>query len=228
MELFGEWKSEFEFNAFISDGVVDFLNYETPHILFVLRDMNCGDERDLCEDLKDHGSGHKTWNNVGRWIKALLDGDDEYPYDMSSPKRAEQLRRVAVMNLKKEGGTSRVNGEELTESVEKHRSYIFREIELCDPDIIICCGLPIKGALSNAELLYNNVFENVSEWKQLESTSLPRKWWYYKTTINEKEIPVISFCHPQVTNLGGNRGHENLFKPLYKDMLNIRSEFLKR
>lgn len=227
-ELFREWKSAFKFNAFISDGIVDFDKYEKPHVLFVLRDMNCLTERNLCHDLKDHGSGHKTWSNVGRWIKALLDGDAEYPHDMSSPKRAEQLRRVAVMNLKKEGGTSRVNGEALTDSVENHSMYIYREIELCDPGIIICCGLPTKGALSNAELLYKNVFDNVSEWKEFNSGSLSRTWWYYRATINGKNVPVISFCHPQVTNLGGNRGHDKLFKPLYQDMLNIRNMFLER
>ena len=41
-----------------------------------------------------------------------------------------------------------------------------------------------------------------------------------------KRIPIISFCHPQVTNLEGVRGHEKLFEPLYRDMLHIRELFL--
>lgn len=41
-----------------------------------------------------------------------------------------------------------------------------------------------------------------------------------------KRIPIISFCHPQVTNLEGVRGHEKLFVPLYRDMLHIREMFL--
>lgn len=112
-KLFEEWKNQFDLNAFISDGIVDYERYEKPHILFVLREMNCKVENDLCENLREYGSGHKTWCNAGRWVKALLDGDTEHPYDMSSEKRAEQLLRVAVMNLKKEGGGSRVNGAEL-------------------------------------------------------------------------------------------------------------------
>ena len=84
-ELFTKWKSEYSFNAFIRDGIVDPAHYDRPHILFILRDMNCRHERDLCADLRRDGSGWRTWNNIGRWTKALLDGDGEYPWDMSSP-----------------------------------------------------------------------------------------------------------------------------------------------
>lgn len=42
-----------------------------------------------------------------------------------------------------------------------------------------------------------------------------------------KRIPIVSFCHPQVTNLQGARGHDILFEPLYRDMLHIREMFLK-
>ena len=87
-ELFTKWKSEYSFNAFIRDGIVDPAHYDRPHILFILRDMNCRHERDLCADLRRDGSGWRTWNNIGRWTKALLDGDGEYPWDMSSPSRA--------------------------------------------------------------------------------------------------------------------------------------------
>ena len=51
-ELFTKWKSEYSFNAFIRDGIVDPAHYDRPHILFILRDMNCRHERDLCADLR--------------------------------------------------------------------------------------------------------------------------------------------------------------------------------
>jgi hypothetical protein len=79
---------------------------------------------------------------------------------------------------------------------------------------------------SVAALLYENVFCNTTELDKFKSISLDREWWYYFTEINGKNIPVISFCHPQVTNLCGRRGHENLFKPLYQDMLYIREKFI--
>ena len=225
-KLFERWKQEHKFEAFISDGIVDSGNYDEPHILFVLRDMNCRHERDLCEDLRNDGSGWKTWNNVGRWTRALLDGSEEYPQNMSTENRVAQLRRIAVMNLKKEGGVSRASGNELLEAVKKQHDLIYEEICLCDPSIIVCCGLPIKGYPSNADLLRRYVFSDCSEWESFPSLQLPQEWWFYETQINGKNVPIISFCHPQATNLCGCRGHEKLFAPLYRDMLYIRERFL--
>ena len=190
--------------------------------------MNCLHTRDLCADLRSDGSGWKTWNNIGRWTKALLDGIAEYPRDMSPEKRVEQLKRVAVMNLKKEGGVSRTDGTALLEAVETQHELIFDEICLCNPSIIICCGLPMKGCPSNADLLWRYVFSNRSEWDKFRSTELPQDWWFYYAVINGRNVPVVSFCHPQSTNLCGReyRGHEKLFAPLYRDMLCIRKRFL--
>ena len=57
-ELFEKWKNTFDFDAFIEDGIVCAQKYEKPHVLFVLRDMNCREKnKDLCEDLRNHGSG---------------------------------------------------------------------------------------------------------------------------------------------------------------------------
>lgn len=225
--LFAKWKVKHNFNAFIRDGVVDPQYYETPHILFVLRDMNCQSERDLCADLRSDGSGWKTWNNIGRWTKALLDSDEEYPQDMSTMRRVEQLKRVAVMNLKKEGGVSRTAGKELLEAVQAQHEMIYEELCLCAPSIIICCGLTASGITGNATLLKDYVLPISTEWASFRSKTFDRDWWYYFTVINKKQVPVISFCHPQVTNLEGARGHKKLFAPLYWDMLHIRKLFLK-
>ena len=48
---------------------------------------------------------------------------------MSTDKRVEQLKRIAVMNLKKEGGTSRTSGNELLDSVKSQHDKIYDEIE---------------------------------------------------------------------------------------------------
>ena len=197
-------------------------------VLFILRDMNCRHERDLCADLRRDGSGWRTWNNIGRWTKALLDGDGEYPWDMSSPSRAAQLRRVAVMNLKKEGGGSRASGSQLLDAVQMQHGKILEEICLCDPGMIICCGLASSGdqreMLPCLKIMYCRFQRNGHP---SSPGPLTGTWQYYFTEINKKQIPVISFCHPQVTNLNCSRGHENLFIPLFQDMLYIKELFLK-
>jgi hypothetical protein len=225
--LFNRWKSKYQFNAFIKDGIVDFEQYrDSVRVLFVLRDMNCNSERDLCADLRENGSGWKTWNNVARWTKALLDGDKTYDTNMSRDQRIEQLKRIAVLNLKKEGGGNRTNGAELLDVVKTQKDFIYEELSLCDPDVIVCCGLTSSGIIGNATLLKNEVLPFSSEWKSFRSKTFDREWWYYFTSINQKQVPVVSFCHPQVTVLEGFRGHEKLFRPLYLDMLYIREMFI--
>lgn len=225
-ELFEKWENKYKVEAFIKDGIVDEGYYEDPHVLFVLRDMNYDKACDLREDLRIRGSGWKTWNNVGRWVKALLDNDKCYPADMSTEKRVEQLRRIAVMNLKKAGGSSRANGIDLELAVKTQYVEIMSEIQLCSPDIIICCGLSAAGITDNATLLKENVFAETSKWGGLKSLSFNREWQYYYTNIGNKTVPVVSFCHPQVTQLEGRRGHNDLFEPLYNDMLMIRNKFI--
>ena len=226
-ELFERWQQKHSFSAFIKDGVVDSTKYEQSHILFILRDMNCSVPNDLCENLRRKGSGAKTWCNIGRWVKALLDKNQEYPYDMSPQKRIEQISRVAVMNIKKEGGGARSEGKTLVSYAETQKELILEEIKMCNPDIIICCGQKMKNEFSNAVILEQKVFEINAKWNKICSCELPRDWWYFYVKINDKNVPIISFCHPQVTNLCGRRGHEALFKPLYKDMQMIGNKFLR-
>ncbi len=225
--LFHQWKQEHHIDAFISDGIVDPEHYAQPHILFVLRDMNCRQACDLCADLRNEGSGWKTWNNIGRWTTALLDGDPVYPFDMSSTKRIDQLRRVAVMNVKKEGGGHRAVGAEIEAAVQEQAALIRQEISMCSPSLIVCCGISSGKLRSNAVLLDEYVLERTTKWMTFDSAISGRAWWYYYAMINGKQVPVISFCHPQVTVLGKSRGHEKLFKPLYQDMLTIRKMFLQ-
>ena len=225
--LFKEWQQKYSFSAFIKDGIVDTEKYECPHVLFVLREMNCSVANDLREDLRSCGSGAKTWCNIGRWTKALLDPNEEYPYDMSTKKRIEQISRVAVMNIKKEGGSSRAEGKSLISFAREQKEMILKQLDACDPHIIICCGRGMKDAPSNAVILEKEVFGISADWDVIRSCSLPIDWHYFYIEINGRKVPVVSFCHPQVTNLCGKRGHEELFKPLYKDMQTIGEKLLR-
>lgn len=224
--LLKRWQKKYKFSAFIRDGIVNPQYYAKPHILFVLRDMNWSDPYDLCLDLRKRGSGWKTWNNVSRWIKALLDGNEEYPRKINAAQRIEQTGRVSVLNLKKEGGGSRAKGEELVAAVREQHEEIYEEITLCEPDLIVCCGISSSNIKGNAWLLKDYVFAKSSDWATFIGEGTQKEWWFYNAEISGKEISVISFCHPQVTVLDGKRGHDNLFEPLYRDMLQIGELFL--
>lgn len=223
-ELMAVWKAapEYDFSAFIEDGIVNPETYEYPHLLFFLREKNDNQPCNLCNDLRTRGCNGKTWNNIARWTKALLDDNVEYPLKISAEERIKQVKRIAVINLKKEGGGSRVEWDKVEKAVNDQCHEILREIELCTPSIIIC------GGLRNAELLKKYVLNDISsDWKNdIRSESFKSIWPYYYASINGENIPVIGFCHPQATNLNGKHGHENLFRPLYQDMLYIRKFFM--
>lgn len=226
--LFARWRAEFPFQTFVRDGIVNPDTYR--RILFVLRDKNCGNSgtetEDLREELRRDGGGWRTWNNAARWTIALLDGEKPYPRHISRESRVSQAERIAAINLKKEGGENRTDGSALLEAVQKQHELIWEEIQLCRPNIIICCGLPSPGIQGTGELLKEYVLPDSSGWRSIRSASLDRDWRYYLTGLNSGEVPVVSFCHPQVTHLqGGLRGHQELFAPLYRDMLLIRERF---
>ena len=217
-DLFERWKSEKGYTLFISDGIFDTKTWQSQalKVLYVLKEANweggCP-EKGLCNYLLSEESPTywKTWNNIARWSKALLEGGD-YPSEVTKQDKTKWMKRIAFLNLKKIGGGSVAVNQEIESFAISDKQYIKEQIELCDPDIIICCG---RGNGKNADLLYYKVFEGVgcSEWKQT-----PNKYNYFdlKLPNSVKTIPVISFYHPQMRG-----GHEK-FKLRYEDMLMIK------
>lgn len=220
--LLDAWEKDLqnEVKVFIRDGIVCEEEYAQPHVLFLMRDMNAKEKYDLRKELYSTGSGWKTWNNAARWSIALQTGSETYPLEID---RCAEMRKVAVVNIKKEAGGARANKAALQTAAEQYGAYTLREIELCDPEIIVC------GGFGNAGILKGYIFKNLSgEWLELPAVNFDCVWWYYFATINGKQVPVIDFCHPQVTHFKGKRGHHDLLEPLYREMLNIRREFLEK
>lgn len=222
-KLFKEWKEEYDMNIFIEDGIVDRKQYK--HILFILREMNTRENIDLREYLQSGGYYH-TWNNITRWTQALIDKDILYPKDITNNQRKHYLSQIAIINLNKAGGYSKTNGKRLLKTVQTQYHYIYEEIYMCDPDMIICCGFSSHDCPSIATLLKQYILPHSDEWKTIHS-SINNNWHYYNTYFN-KTIPVISFVHPCLRHLNNKQGHDKLFKPLYKDMVMISKELYKK
>lgn len=214
-ELFSRWKAERGYNYFITDGILDEAewNKQKYKILFVLKEANWENGNgDLCEFLLSESSSSywKTWNNVARWTKALLE-QGEYPRYVSKSDKSFWLRKVAAMNLKKVGGDAVAEDETIREYAEKDKTYLKEQIELYYPDIIICCG---RGEGKNADILHDIVFDSsqVSEWQE---PITEKKYNYFVAIIDGKQIPVVSFYHPQM------RGSHDKFMRRYEEMIEI-------
>lgn len=192
-ELFNEWKAAQGYSYFISDGILDEneWNKQDYKILFVLKEANWeGGNTDLCEFLLSEASPTywKTWNNVARWTKAIL-----------------------------EGGDAVAENDTIYSFAEKDKVLLKRQIELYEPDIIICCG---RGKGKNADILHDIVFEKneVSEWKE----PMLQYDYFLAKINNRKSIPVVSFYHPQM------RGGHELFMKRYEEMKYLAKELKER
>lgn len=212
--LFSKWQEKRKYNDFIKDGVFCEEEYvkQPLKILYVLKEANWNGSVNLCEwILSEPKSGYwRTWNNIARWTKALIEGG-EYPHYVSKTDKSYWVKKIAFLNLKKVGGGAKANKDEISEYAIRDKKFIKEQILLYNPDVIICCG---RGQGKNADLLYNEVLTdlNRSEWKKPIKTY---NWFTFE--INNKDIPVISFVHPQMWG-----GHDR-FKEKYNDILDIKA-----
>lgn len=229
-ELFMDWAKDDcfaktgELGQFVPDGIVDYEMFETAErkVLFVLRDPHDKDnkygKRGICDEvLYSHNSG-RTWNPIAIWARALLNDLSSFNSINTLGKEEIQkcLRRVAIMNLKKASGGS--SAQEVQEYTERHSNWIFKEIQLINPDIIIACGHDV----------YNLLVENVFE---LEMNSVTKK-----VILNEKmknyghiidvskaiktDTPtfLVHYRHPNRCTVSGN------YETHYNNMKEIRKE----
>ena len=215
VELFSRWRTERGYEHFISDGILDEIewNKQNYKILFVLKEANWENGNDdLCEFLlsEESSSYWKTWNNVARWTKALLE-QGEYLRYVSKSDKSYWLRKIAALNLKKVGGKSISDDALIRDYAENDKVYLKEQIELYNPDIIICCG---RGNGKNADILHDIVFDasQVSEWKEPITDT---KYNYFIVNLLGKQVPIVSFYHPQI------RGNHDKFMKRYDEMIEI-------
>ena len=141
-ELFKRWSVSR--SGFVKDGVVNEDEYlkSIPKVLFILKEVNDyqGDVRDVLRK----GNRAQTWSNVTRWMKGIRHLKDDIPWrdleKIEDSQRREELKSIAVMNLKKTSGKSTTNEKELERIVAEDIDIIRQQIELYNADFTICCG----------------------------------------------------------------------------------------
>lgn len=191
--LFDAWREQRPSIAkhFIEDGVVDeerFLQQKCRYV-FVLKEAN-----DLGMSLVDFlrdgasGNGGHTWNPVCRW----LTGRNE---QFSPEQRADILRDIAVVNLKKEdrkydGGYATSLGQ-LGKTLERDRDFIRKQLEIYaqyPPVVFVCCG---PGSLT---MIQKQIFPSA---KIQRDSVLP----YMQPDASRREF-YVAFNHPNAKKTG--------------------------
>jgi hypothetical protein len=145
--LLEEWRKHRP--GMVSDGIVDEETYAGSEvkILYILKEVHDDSGKgkwDLRDFLKDGAPGHgQTWNNVARWQYGIENIDREVSWEMADKNLTDKrdiFRRIAAINLKKEAGTGVAHPEEIRKYAQQDRELLQRQIELCRPDVIVCCG----------------------------------------------------------------------------------------
>lgn len=146
--LFEEWEKrhlEKGYKRFIRDGIVNedwwFQEQSVPKICFFLKEARTQEEGyNLVKDLYKR-EPWKLWQRVAIWTQAIqLSFTGERPYDVDKiqMKSHEAVRQTAVVNVKKSNGLAESEGEDLWKYVHEDKDLLKRELELVNPDIILC------------------------------------------------------------------------------------------
>lgn len=185
-ELFEIWKQGKK--NFVMDGVVDehtFLEQKC-HFVFILKETDQMGNTALPTFLGDGapGNGGHTWNPVCRW----LTGEDRV---FSLQERADILKKIAVVNLKKEDGGPNTDMAILENVVREDKDYIKKQLSFyytgITPVVFVCCGPYILSMLND------NILGKVD-------LHINKPLPYAKP--DDREIYYVAFNHPNAKKAG--------------------------
>ena len=146
--LMAEWSAahkERGWKCFISDGAVDCTAYECaePRICFFLKEAYSRDNNtdwNLTEWLAD-GAMTRMWGTVAEWVYGITNTTPDYiPHKprLSHAEKTEQLKAVAVVNVKKSNGAVQSDYEDLLRYATTDHAFLKRELEIISPTVIVC------------------------------------------------------------------------------------------
>ena len=210
--LFKRWQQERGYDTFITDGAPcpEQFAKEKTKITFVLKEPHAFEEdgldmRHLVDWYGGDSKNPNTWNNLTYWTQAILE-DVDFSANISIEDRIRWLKRISFLNLKKVGGKSSATSAEIWDYAKDDAVYIYEQLSIYKPDIIVCCGL--LGNKAVADCLAELVFDYKGDWQHRKEGDF--FCWFY-TQLPEKigQTAVLNFYHP--LNLGTGHTNKELF-----------------
>ena len=212
------WKEcHIEYPYFNQDGIVSYEKWsqlpEGKHILVILKETDAL-EGSLAEFLRNGGSDtyYRTWNNVARWTRMILDGI--YLERVDRELLDNSIKEIAAINLKKYAGGARANNREVKKIALEDVDLLRQQVRLYQPDIILTGGW---GMVS--DFLHDHVLEEDRAWydprKRKDREREPDLWYFRTDKVCEgKSTLVISMPHP---NRAAKKWTLELQKVLWKE-----------
>ena len=233
-DLFVKWGKKSEFTHFFFDGLMyrgeianpywrcsgneDKLWEKTPtRVMFLMKDVNAGgDSPENDNDIRGRifrDTSSTTYRNMSYWLYGLLKTIEngkipEYTFSVSEATQFFDDTPVAYINCKKQAGASSVSYNTLKHYIERDKKFIIEEIEILNPDIIICCAWTESSGNPIFEFIKENLYPDIEE---------INNWVYYS---KEKNKLIINSYHPATTKSGGYE--------MYHNMMEAFQNFLKK
>ena len=148
-DLFTEWESRHlraGHKRFIRDGIVneEWWSQEqcVPKVCFFLKEARTEREQgyNLVKDLYEK-EPWRLWQRVAVWTQAIqlaFTGERSYNDDKIRMKAHEAIKQIAVVNVKKSDGLAESTEDDLWQYARDDKDLLKRELELVNPDIIVC------------------------------------------------------------------------------------------
>lgn len=132
-------------HRFVADGAVcpDEYLASSPKICFLLKEAHFDEPDSIARRL---AAGHMSqmWAAVAEWAYGIRHATAGGPLpkrpSLSPEEKTRILRSVAVVNVKKSEGMSESDYGDLLDYVEADRDLLREQIEMLDPDVIVCCN----------------------------------------------------------------------------------------
>ena len=185
-KLFLQWQANRD--GFVRDGVISEEEYlaSKPKIAFVLKEVNDpgGGGWDL-RTFVSNGGRPQTWNTIARWVYGIRNitsiPDWSFFENITNEFRAETLKSICVLNLKKSPGTHTTDHASLNAVANEDKEQIQKQYSLYDPDLTICGG--------TGDLFKMVIGHESASWKKTK-----RGIWWYERSVGKF---VVSFAHPE-------------------------------
>lgn len=171
-------------DLFNRDGIVNLKNWEDQEkkILFIFKEAWHKNEitgrYDLAEDLNSN-KPWGMWNRVAEWTKAIHETETNrlacYK-ELDYNEKHELIKKVAVMNIKKSGGRSTSNDEDLKKYVTDDYEEIKKQIHIINPNIIVC----------------GNTLKFIKPMLLSQDTPRNQNWYYW----NSEDQLILDYYHP--------------------------------
>lgn len=201
-ELMTSWEKKHKqasYLRFIRDGIVDLEEWnrqETPKVCFFLKEAYTKqDEYNLVKNLQE-SSPWNMWRKVAVWTAAIHNtylGERLLDLGVIRANEHNLIKKIAVVNVKKSNGNSQSNENDLEVFAKDDKQELKRQLELINPDVIIC-GYTLhflKKVLGNELYLTNIEDKMYGFWKDKIIIDYYHPACHYPNKINYYTLSAI-------------------------------------